>query len=342
MRSFTKPRNNILIIAEIGMSHGGSLACAQAYVAKIAKTGVNAVKFQTHIASAESTLRERFRLQPPSRRFRNRYEYWEQMEFKDFEWARLHKMARKQGLMFLSSPFSIEAVDLLERVGVEQWKIASGEIGTFPMLKRILKTKKPVILSTGMSPYKEIDKTVRLFRGNGIPVTVLQATSRYPCPFEQVGLNVMLEFRNRYGCPVGLSDHSGTIYPALAAAALGASIIEVHVNIHTGRNNLDASSSLTLADLRRLVEGVRAIEKMLSHPVDKDRQAAALKDMRLLFTKSIVARMDLRAGTVIRETMLNFKKPGTGLSCGEVRRIVKKKLRRAIRKDELILMKDVQ
>src|SRR5205085_289216 len=158
-----------------------------------------------------------------------RYAYWKRMEFPEPAWAELKAHAEERGLWFLSSPFSRAAVDLLERVGVAAWKIASGETGSGDLIDAVLETGRPVLLSTGMSGWSEIDAAVARIVDRGAPLALLQCTSAYPCPPERVGVNVLAEFRRRYGVSVGLSDHSGKIFPGLAAATLGAEVVEVHV-----------------------------------------------------------------------------------------------------------------
>src|SRR5439155_2213437 len=201
------------------------------------------------IARAESTSAEpwrvRFSLQDESR-----YAYWHRMEFTEEQWAGLRQHATDRGLLFLSSPFSVEGVDLLARVGVAAWKVASGEVGNPAMLDRMMETDLPFILSTGMSSLKEVDATVACIRvRRRLPFAVLQCTSMYPCPPEQVGLNLLGFFRERYGCPVGLSDHSGSVYPGLAAVTLGAEVLEVHVTLSREMFGPDVAASVTTGEL---------------------------------------------------------------------------------------------
>ena len=300
------------IIAEIAQAHDGSLGTAHAYIDAVARAGADAIKFQTHIAAAESTPDEPWRVKF-SPQDNTRYEYWQRMEFSDSQWKGLADHAREAGLVFLSSAFSPPAVQLLQTVGVGAWKIASGETTNTPMLDRMAATGKPVLISTGMSTYAEIDAAVDRVRSAGAPVAVFQCTSSYPCPPELIGLNVLDEFRQRYGCPVGLSDHSGSIYPPLSAAGPELDLLEVHVTFSRETFGPDVPSSITLDELRSLVEGVRMIEAVRGHPVDKDEMAAQLEPMRALFTKSVVARTAIPTGTTLTEDDLALKKPGGGI-----------------------------
>jgi len=302
------PGKGCLIVGEVAQAHDGSLGMAHAFIDAIADAGADAVKFQTHIAAAESTPAEPWRV-PFSRQDATRYDYWKRMEFTEEQWHGLAQHAHERGLFFLSSPFSLEAVELLIRVGVPAWKIASGEVSNTPMFERIAETGLPVLLSTGMSPLSEIDAAVQWVKERGLPLVVLQCTSAYPCPPEKVGLNLIPLFRERYDCPVGLSDHSGTIYPGLAAATLGIEVLEVHVTLSREMFGPDVPASVTTRELRQLVEGIRFIERMRAHPVDKDAISREMGPVRNLFTKSVVARVDLPAGTVIRHEHLALKKP---------------------------------
>lgn len=329
-----------LIIGEVAQSHDGSLGLAHAFIDAIADAGADAVKFQTHIAAAESTPAEPWRVKF-SRQDATRYDYWKRMEFTKEQWAALKQHADDRGLLFMSTPFSDDAVDLLADIGMSVWKMGSGEIGNLSLLGRIAERKQPVILSSGMSGWVEIDAAVELLRTNGDPFAVLQCTSAYPCPPEDVGLNLIGEIRSRYDCASGLSDHSGNIYAGLAAAALGAEVLEVHVAMSREMFGPDVPASVTTSELAQLVEGTRLIEKMVDTRVDKDRMAGEMKPLRDLFTKSIVAGSDLAEGTILQDHHLKLKKPGTGLPGSKMEDLVGRKLARSLKADELLSFQDV-
>lgn len=330
-----------LIIGEVGQAHDGSLGMAHAFIDSIANAGADAVKFQTHIASAESTPDEPWRTKF-SQQDNSRYEYWKRMEFTEPQWAGLKKHCDELGLLFLSSPFSMEAVALLTRVGVSAWKVASGEIGTPQMLARMAETGLPVVISTGMSPLSEVDKAVELLQHYQLPFAVMQCTSSYPCPPEKIGLNMIHFFRDRYNCAVGLSDHSATIFSGLAAAVLGADVLEVHVTLSREMFGPDVCASVTTSELRQLVEGIKFIEKALANPVDKDLMATEVRPLRDLFTKSVVAGMDLPAGTILQEKHLTLKKPGSGIPGDRIAQLIGARLVREVKADELIEENDLE
>lgn len=334
-------RPNCVIVAEVAQAHDGSLGLAHAFIDSAANAGADGIKFQTHIAAAESTPAEPWRVHF-SKQDETRYEYWKRMEFTEEQWAGLRQHALDRGLRFLSSAFSLEAVQLLTRVGVDAWKIASGEVGNLPLLDAMLRTKIPVYLSSGMSPLSELDQAVNAVKRAGVSLTVLQCTSSYPSPPEMIGLNLIPFFAERYGVPVGLSDHSGTIYPGLAATTLGIDVLEVHLTLSREMFGPDVQSSVTPSELRQLVEGVRFIEKMHNSPIDKDEAAGELAPLRAMFTKSIVARSALPAGTELREELLVLKKPGTGLPASALPAIIGRRLRRELKADALIQLDDLE
>jgi N,N'-diacetyllegionaminate synthase len=334
-------RGRCLIIGEVALSHDGSLGLAHAFIDAIANAGADAVKFQTHIAAAESTPAEPFRVKF-SRQDASRYEYWRRMEFTEEQWRGLSEHCRDRDVLFMSSPFSIQAVALLERIGQPLWKIASGEVANVALLDRVLDTGAPVLLSSGMSPLAETDAAVARVKSRGVDVGVFQCTTAYPCPPEKIGLNLVPFYRERYGCWVGLSDHSATIYAGLAGAAIGLDLLEVHVALSREMFGPDVVASVTTHELRQLVDGIRFIERMRAHPVDKDVSASETAPLRRLFTRSLVFAQPLPAGTVLTRDHLAIKKPGTGLAPGRLDEVVGKRLARAVAVDQLVSLDDIE
>ena len=330
-----------LVIAEVGLAHDGSLGLAHAFIDEAARGGADAVKFQTHIAAAESTPAEPFRVKF-SRQDATRYEYWQRMEFTEGQWQGLAGHARDKGLLFLSSPFSVEAVELLTRVGMPMWKIASGEVGNVPLLDAMIATRRPILLSSGMSDLAELDRSTARVQQAGLPLAVMQCTTAYPCPPERIGLNMLPAFRERYKCLVGLSDHSGTIYPGIAAAAIGCDVLEVHITMSRGMFGPDVPASVTIEELRQLVDGVRFVERMRANPVDKEAAARDTAPLRAIFTKSLVARQPLPAGTVLAAAHVAAKKPGTGIPTDRLPEVIGRRLRRDLAPDELIRDEDLE
>jgi N-acetylneuraminate synthase len=314
------------IIAEVAQAHDGSLGTAHAYIDAVADAGADAVKFQTHLALHESTLDEQFRIKF-SHQDATRFDYWRRMEFTPEQWQGLYDHAQSRGITFLSSPFSVEAADMLQKIGVVAWKVGSGEANQEnPLLKRLAQSGLPILLSTGLSTFEQTGEIVESLRAANLPFCLLQCTSRYPSPLEEVGFNVVEEYRRRFTCPAGLSDHSGTLWPGLAAVARRADVLEFHVVFDRRMFGPDVKASITIDELATMVKFRNACATMDANPVDKDAAAIAMGGMRELFGKSIAAVSDLKAGTVLTEGLLTAKKPGSGIPYSEISEVVGRKL----------------
>lgn len=316
-------REKPLVIAEVAQAHDGSLGAAHAFIEVAANCGADAIKFQTHIAEAESTIDEKFRV-PFSYEDKSRYEYWRRMQFDPEQWAGLVRHASQLGLLFLSSPFSLEAIDLLEKLDVPAWKVASGEITHIELIDAMAITGKPVLLSSGMSTFESIDNAIHRIKcmSKDPKVAVFQCTTKYPTPPQEIGINVLDLLVERYCVPVGLSDHSGDVIPSIAAMARGASLIEVHIALHKGMFGPDTASSLVPEQLSELCRARDVIHTMAMHPVDKTTVPSELSEAAILFGRSLALRRDLPKGTKLRISDLTLKKPGTGISYQEKQMVV--------------------
>jgi N,N'-diacetyllegionaminate synthase len=310
-----------MLIAEVGSVHDGSFGNAAKLIELAAEVGADAVKFQTHISAAETT---KLASSPSYFNSETRYEYFSRTSFTKQQWSELKKIADRCEIKFLSSPFSIEAVDLLEDIGMEIYKIPSGEITNIPMLERISSTGKPVFISSGMSNWAELDAAVSIFDGKS-DYTVLQCSSIYPCPPEKVGLNIISEIRNRYGCPVGFSDHTLGFSASIAAAAMGAVVIEKHFTFSRKMYGSDAKHSMEPDEFKNLVDALRDVWIMNVNPVNKDK-ISDYWEMKNIFQKSIVASKPLKAGTVLSIDDLAFKKPGGGISASRYKEVIGKRI----------------
>lgn len=327
------------IVMEIAQAHDGSLGMAHAFIDIAMRARVDAIKFQTHIAAAESTSREPFRVQF-SLQDATRFDYWKRMEFTPDQWAGLARHAQEKGLVFLSTPYSFEAVELLQKLDIPAWKIGSGEIGNFPLLERMIATGKPLLLSSGMCSWQELDDAVELV-GARVPILIYQCTTKYPCPAKEVGLPLLGTLRKRYDVPVGLSDHSGLPCFSIAAAALGAASVEVHLALSRDAFGPDVPASITPVELANMVEDIRAVEKSLRSVPNKDALCESLAEGRRIFGRSIVAARAIACREVLTEDNLALKKPGGGIPPGGLNRLIGKKARRALSPDELVTLDDV-
>lgn len=332
--------NPIKIIAEVGQAHDGSLGLAHSFIDEVAKTNADIIKFQTHIAHAESSEFESFRVNF-SYEDKTRYDYWKRMEFTEEQWHGLKKHCDEVGLEFLSSPFSIEAFELIERVGVKRHKVASGEVNNFLLLKKMAETGKPLLISSGMSSIDNLKETLQFLDSYNNEKVLFQCTTAYPTPPEQVGLNVLDDLKREFDYPVGLSDHSGTIYPALGAVVKGAEFIEVHVTFDKNQFGPDATSSLTITELKQMVDGVRFFEKVFANPVNK-YDNSKYNQLNKMFGKSLAVRKDLNEGETITEEMLETKKP-KGKGCGPelFHLVVNHKLKRNLKEGSFLNIEDV-
>jgi N,N'-diacetyllegionaminate synthase len=323
---------SVYIVAEIGNSHEGSLGLAKCFIRAAAECGANAVKFQTHIFEAESLPDAP---NPPYFKEESREQYFQRTSFTLDQWRILKTFAEEEcGVDFFSSPFSEQAVELLEKVGVATYKVPSGEVSNIPLLIKIARTRKRVLLSSGMSTWSEMDCAVDALKNNGCSeLVLLQCTSEYPCQPEHAGLNVLQEMKERYGLPVGFSDHTLGSGVSLAAVCLGACVVEKHFTLSKRMYGPDSQFSATPEEFQFLVESIRNVEKGLTVRVDKDAEAATLAFMKVTFEKSIVAARDIPAGRVIGEEDLAYKKPGNGIRAGEFRDVLGRKANTGIRKN---------
>jgi len=328
--------NRTKIIAEVGNTHEGSVGLAKQFIRAAAACGVDAVKFQTHIFEAESLPSAP---NPPYFKDETRREYFERTAFTLEQYRILKRFAEEEcGVEFFSSPFSIEAVDLLVELGVKTIKIPSGEVSNLPLLEHIARTTDAtVILSSGMSSWMELDEAVGVFSNSKNKLIILQCTSEYPCLPENAGLNVMTEIRERYGCEVGFSDHTLGIGVPIAAVAMGACVIEKHFTLSKKMYGSDAMNSTEPDEFRLLVEGIRNAETAMQTRIEKDVKVTELDGMKKIFEKSVVTRHELPAGHLLTLADLCFKKPGDGIPANTYKALLGKKMKISVAANEKLL-----
>lgn len=315
------------LIAEIAQAHEGSLGILYSYIDAVAQTGVQAIKFQMHIAEAESSIHEPFRVKF-SKEDATRYDYWKRMEFTLEQWQEIKQHCDKAGLDFICSPFSNLAVDWLEKIGVHTYKIGSGEVNNFLLLEKITQTGKPIIISSGMSSFAELDKTVDFLKNKKAKFSILQCTTAYPTKPEQFGLNVITELKERYNVPVGFSDHSAKVATGIAAVALGAEILEFHVVFHRSMFGPDAVASLTLEEAKQLAEAVNDIHLAQNQKIDKNNNDN-FRELKSIFEKSLAINKDLPQGHIVTFADLESKKPkGYGISAADFQKVIGRELNR--------------
>ncbi|MGH1440765.1 MAG: N-acetylneuraminate synthase family protein [Cellvibrionaceae bacterium] len=329
------------IIAEVAQAHDGSLGIAHSYIDAVAEAGADAIKFQTHIASAESSVGEPFRVKF-SYEDNSRYDYWKRMEFTEEQWRGLAEHCNEVGLIFLSSPFSSEALRLLNKIGMPAWKVGSGEVNNPILLRDMIDTGNPILLSSGMNTWSEIEQAVSSINKMGGALALFQCTSKYPTAFGDVGLNVIDQMRKKFHIPIGLSDHSGSTVPSLAAISRGINLLEVHVVFDRKMFGPDSSASITLNELKSLVEFRDGLHLIEQSPVDKDDMAKELSEMRALFNKSIVLSESIKEGNALTKEILTLRKPGTGILAEKLNECIGKKVNKDLDKGQFLTWKDFE
>ena len=334
---FPMSEQDITIIAEIGSIHDGSIGNALKAVEVAAACGADVVKFQTHIAEAETLVDAPM---PSYFKGEPRMDYFRRTAFSLPQWKQIAQCCLEQGVHFLSSPFSIEAVDLLEQVGVEFFKIPSGEVSNVPLLERVAATGKKVYLSSGMSNWVELDQAVAVLREGG-PLVVMQCSSAYPCLPERVGLNVMQEMRRRYTLPVGLSDHTLGYAACISAVALGATVVEKHFTFSRLMYGSDARHSMEPDEFKTFCSQVKEAAVIRANPVDKN-DLQDYRDMKRIFEKSVVTARAVQAGQTLQVADLAFKKPGDGVPAARYTELLGRQVRHALKINQKINWEDLK
>lgn len=315
------------IIAEIGSTHDGDIKLAIKSIKKAAECGADYIKFQMHIAE-EETLKTA--PNPPYFNKENRYDYFKRTSFSIAEWKKIILECKKNKVKFLCSAFSIESVKILKKLKVKEIKVPSGELTNLPMIKKIVKLGFFTFISTGMSNYKEISNALRLFR-NKKKVCLMQCTSIYPCDDKSVGLNVIDEFKKRYNCLVGFSDHTLDKLSAIISAVKGVSFIEKHFTLSKKLYGSDAIFAMEPDEFRDYVNNIKRTWKLLKKKVDKNN-LTKFRKMKKIFEKSIVINKSLKKGHKITFNDLTYLKPGDGIRADKLNTIIGKKLLRSFPK----------
>jgi N-acetylneuraminate synthase/N,N'-diacetyllegionaminate synthase len=330
-------RGPAFLIAEAGVNHNGDLDLARRLVDAAAAAGADAVKFQTFRTDAlvsAAAPKARYQMETTGGAESQRA-MLARLELSAEAHAGLRDHAARRGLVFFSTPFDEASADLLDGLGVELLKVPSGEVTNLPLLRHLAGKGRPILLSTGMSTLDEVATAVETIRAAGDPaVAILHCVSAYPAPVEDTNLRAMDTLRERFDCPVGLSDHTLGIEIALAAVARGAAVLEKHLTLDRALPGPDHRASLEPADFTALVRGVRAIERALGDG-DKRPMPSEL-DTRAVARRSLVAARALPAGHRLTGADVAIKRPGTGLAPADLDRVLGRTLARGVGADELL------
>lgn len=328
---------NSYIIAEAGVNHNGSLELAKNLVDKAKEAGADCVKFQTFIASqivSKNAVKADYQKKQTAKS-ESQHEMLKKLELSFDDFIELNNYCKEIGIEFLSTAFDFESIDFLNQLGMQVWKIPSGEITNLPYLIKIAKLNKKVILSTGMSTMREIEDAVNILKDHGASeLIILHCTTEYPTPYEDVNLNAMLAIKEKFGYEVGYSDHTMGIEVPIAAVALGAKVIEKHFTLDRTMDGPDHKASLEPSELKTMVDAIRNIELSMGtgikEPADSEKKNIAIA------RKSIVANRSIKKGEILTEQNLTVKRPGDGISPMKWFEIIGTKAIRDFEEDELI------
>ena len=328
---------SVYIIAEAGVNHNGSLETAMELVDVAFEAGANAVKFQSfHAESLVCSYAGKAEYQVRNTGAEeNQLQMLKKLELSQNIQRKLMKYCEKKGITFLSSPFHIESVYMLSKMGMETFKIPSGEITDLPYLRAVASVGKKIILSTGMSDMKEIEAALQVLKeGIASEIYILHCNTEYPTPLEDVNLRAMLAIKEKFGLPVGYSDHTVGIEVPIAAVALGASAIEKHFTLDRNMKGPDHRASLEPTELKQMIKAIRNIETALGD--SEKRPSASEEKNRLIARKSIVARGVIKKGDIFSEDNITAKRPGTGISPMLWDEIIGRAAKRDFQMDEMI------
>lgn len=329
-----------LIIAEAGVNHNGSIELAKQLIDAAAEAGVDYIKFQTfkteNLVSRQAVKAE-YQKRNTGETDDSQFSMLKKLELSPEQHWELMEYCRQKKVRFFSTAFDLESIGLLSELGLEMWKIPSGEITNYPYLKKIARQGKPVILSTGMSDLQDIANAMEVLEKYGVireQITVLHCNTEYPTPFADVNLRAMETIREQLGVKVGYSDHTVGIEVPVAAVALGATVIEKHFTLSRTLEGPDHKASLEPGELKAMVSAIRNIEVALG---DKDKKVTASEAKnKAVARKSIVAARNIKAGELFTEENISVKRPGNGISPMEWENVLGRCASRDFQADDLI------
>lgn len=329
-----------LVIAEAGVNHNGSLEIAKQLIDVAAEAGVDYVKFQTfktELLVSKSAVKAEYQQKNLCDGNDSQYQMLKQLELSREQHLILIDYCKKKGVKFLSTAFDLDSIDFLTEIHLGLWKIPSGEITNYPYLRKIARRGEPVILSSGMSGYREIEEALAVLEENGVrhnDIIILHCNTEYPTPMEDVNLRAMQSIAERFHVEVGYSDHTRGIEVPIAAVALGASVIEKHFTLDRNMEGPDHKASLEPDELKRMVSSIRNIEKALGD-TEKRITPSEVKNVEVA-RKSIVAASKIEKGEIFTEQNLTVKRPGNGISPMQWLDVVGKTATKLYEPDDLI------
>lgn len=334
--------NPCFIIAEAGVNHNGNPELAQKLIHAAAEAGADAVKFQTFVAERLVTA------EAPKAEYQKRTTGSDESQLAMIRklelprecWAELRRLAEAKGLVFLSTPFDLGSVDFLNQLGVPAFKVPSGEITHPALLEKVATTGKPVLISTGMSSLAEVAAAVRIMEAKGLrEFCLLQCTSNYPANPDDTNLRAMVTLEQEFGVPVGLSDHTEGIEVSIAAVAMGAAVIEKHLTLDRSMEGPDHTASMEPSEFKTLALGIRKVERAMG--TGEKKAASSEQGVAQVARRSLVIARDLVAGTVLSESDLAYKRPGTGIPPTDAAKVIGRRTTRALSAGALLSWDDL-
>lgn len=333
-------RDKVLIIAEAGVNHNGSLEIAKRLVDEASSAGVDIIKFQTFKAEklvSKAAKQAEYQKKNIGKGEETQYAMLRKLELSNKQHEELIAYCNLKNIRFFSTAFDMDSIDYLHSLNLGLWKIPSGEITNYPYLKKIASYKEPVILSTGMCELSDIENAINALVANGVSkdiITVLHCNTEYPTPMKDVNLKAMLEIKEKFGIKIGYSDHTEGIEVPIAAVALGATVIEKHFTLDKKMEGPDHKASLEPSELKAMVKSIRNIEQALGtgHKTVSESERKNIEIAR----KSIVAAKDIKEGEIFTEGNLTVKRPGNGISPMKWENVIGKVAKRNFQEEELI------
>jgi len=327
----------IFIIAEAGVNHNGSIKTAKKMIDRAAECGADAIKFQTFKSEnlvSKTAKKAEYQINNTSN-YDSQFIMLKKLELSFDSFKELNVYCKSKNILFLSTPFDMESIEFLESIDMNIWKIPSGEITNLPYLIKIANTRKSVIMSTGMSNTDEIEEAVKLLKNNGAgEIKLLHCNTEYPTPYEDVNLRAMQTLRKKFKCEVGYSDHTQGIEVSIAAAALGANIIEKHFTLDKDMEGPDHKASIEPDEVKEMIKSIRNIEKALG--TDEKKVSGSERKNISIARKSIVAKKNIKKGEILSEDNIAAKRPGDGISPMKWFDVIGKTAARDFEEDELI------
>lgn len=331
------PNQPAFIIAEAGINHNGQMTYAKKLIDVAKDGGADAVKFQTFNTEelvTQSAQKAEYQ-KTTDGSGESQYDMLKRLELKKDDFIELARYSKEKGIMFLSTPFDKESVDLLDAIGMPVFKIGSGEITNFPLLTYTARKGKPIIVSTGMATLGEIEEALKILKNAGAEDIILfHCVSSYPARIEDINLKAMETLKCAFNLPVGFSDHTLGLTASIAAVALGACVIEKHFTLDKKLPGPDHRASLEPIELKQMIRAIRDVEKAMGNGIKMPTEDEEVNKKAV--RRSIIANSDILEGTIITEEMLSVKRPGTGITSRYMELVVGRVAGKNIRKNELI------